>query len=175
MTIRCLIASMLLFLVVSGCAIESRQLQALRQLFSESEVDLSLHLWELEFAGYSALVNAVVAEGKTFFVNESSDLVEFNGWVITQARGLRRFQKPWEIFDDGKDRYYRSAGQVKAVHVCEPWINEKDDKFTRFLQSCTGEQGYTNTILVDSLGRITGIKQVIDDSSNILSLRRREE
>ena len=146
-------------------------MQALRQLFAESEVDLSLHLWELEFAGHRALVSAVVAEGKTFFVNDNSDLLVFDGWVITQARGLRRFQRPWIIFDDGEERYFRSAGQVRAVHVCEPWISIQDNKVTRFLQSCTGDRGYTNTILVDSLGRITDIQQVIDDNRNILSLR----
>ena len=166
-------SAVILFLFLSSCAIESSQLQALRELLSESEIDLSAHVWELEFAGHNALVSAVVSEGKTFFVNDRLDFLEFDGWIITQARGLGRFQRPWKIFDEGNERYLRSAGQVKAVHVCEPWINKQDGKFTRFLQSCTDGQGYTNTILVDSLGRITSIKQVIDDSRNFLSLRLR--
>ena len=168
-------SAVIVFVFLSSCAIESRQLQALRELFSESAVDLSTHVWELEFAGHNALVSAVVSEGKTFFVNDNSDFLEFDGWVITQARGLGRFKRPWIIFDEGNKRHLRSAGQVKAVHVCEPWTNKQDGEFARFLQSCTDGQGYTNTILVDSLGRITSIKQVIDDSRNVLSLRLRQE
>ena len=63
----------------------------------------------------------------------------------------------------------------KAVHTCEPWVNIHADTYTQFLQSCAGERGYTNTILVDSLGRIISIEQVLDDSGNILSLQLRED
>ena len=164
-----------LFLCSGGCVIESRQLQTLRQLFLEPNAELSPHVWEVEFAGYSALVTPVVADGKTFFVNDSSDLLKFNGWIITEAKGLRRFERSWAIFDEGKERHFSYLGQIKAVHTCEPWVNIHADTYTQFLQSCTGERDYTNTILVDSLGRIISIKQVLDDSGNFLSLQLRED
>ena len=66
-------------------------------------------------------------------------------------------------------------GQIKAVHTCEPWVNMHVDTHTQFLQSCAGQRDYTNTILVDSLGRIISIKQVLDHSGNILSLQLRED
>ena len=164
-----------LFLCSGGCVIESRQLQTLRQLFLEPNAELSPHVWEVEFAGYSALVTPVVADGKTFFVNDSSDLLKFNGWIITEAKGLKRFERSWAIFDEGKERHFSYLGQIKAVHTCEPWVNIHADTYTQFLQSCAGERGYTNTILVDSLGRIISIKQVLDDSGNFLSLQLRED
>ena len=164
-----------LFLCSGGCVIESRQLQTLRQLFLEPNAELSPHVWEVEFAGYSALVTPVVADGKTVFVNDSSDLLKFNGWIITEAKGLRRFERSWAIFDEGKERHFSYLGQIKAVHTCEPWVNIHADTYTQFLQSCTGERDYTNTILVDSLGRIISIKQVLDDSGNFLSLQLRED
>ena len=164
-----------LFLCSGGCVIESRQLQTLRQLFLEPNAELSPHVWEVEFAGYSALVTPVVADGKTFFVNDSSDLLKFNGWIITEAKGLKRFERSWAIFDEGKERHFSYLGQIKAVHTCEPWVNIHADTYTQFLQSCTGERDYTNTILVDSLGRIISIKQVLDDSGNFLSLQLRED
>ena len=175
MKIGCKILVVALFLCSGGCVIESRQLQTLRQLFLEPDAELSPHVWEVEFAGYSALVTPVVADGKTFFVNDSSDLLKFNGWIITEAKGLKRFERSWAIFDEGKERHFSYLRQIKAVHTCEPWVNIHADTYTQFLQSCNGERGYTNTILVDSLGRIINIKQVLDDSGNILSLQLRED
>jgi len=175
MKIGCKILVVALFLCSGGCVIESTQLQTLRQLFLEPDAELSPHVWEVEFAGYSALVTPVVADGKTFFVNDNSDLLKFNGWIITEAKGLKRFERSWAIFDEGKERHFSYLGQIKAVHTCEPWVNIHADTYTQFLQSCAGERGYTNTILVDSLGRIISIEQVLDDSGNILSLRLRED
>ena len=175
MKIGCKILLVALFLCSGGCVIESRQLQTLRQLFFEPDAELSAHVWEVEFAGYSALVTPVVADGKTFFVNDSSDLLKFNGWIITEAKGLKRFERSWVIFDEGKERHFSYMGQIKAVHTCEPWVNIYADTYTQFLQSCTGERDYTNTILVDSLGRIISIEQVLDDSGNNLSLQLRED
>ena len=175
MKIGCKILLLALFLCLGGCVIESTQLQTLRQLFLEPDAELSPHVWEVEFAGYSALVTPVVADGKTFFVNDNSDLLQFNGWIITEAKGLKRFERSWLIFDEGKERHFSYLGQIKAVHTCEPWVNIHADTYTQFLQSCTGERDYTNTILVDSLGRIISIKQVLDDSGNFLSLQLRED
>ena len=175
MKIGCKIFLLALFLCLGGCVIESTQLQTLRQLFLEPDAELSPHVWEVEFAGYSALVTPVVADGKTFFVNDNSDLLKFNGWIITEAKGLKRFERSWAIFDEGKERHFSYLGQIKAVHTCEPWVNIHADTYTQFLQSCTGERDYTNTILVDSLGRIISIKQVLDDSGNFLSLQLRED
>ena len=175
MKIGCKILLLALFLCLGGCVIESTQLQTLRQLFLEPDAELSTHVWEVEFAGYSALVTPVVADGKTFFVNDNSDLLKFNGWIITEAKGLKRFERSWLIFDEGKERRFSYSGQIKAVHTCEPWVNIHADTYTQFLQSCTGERDYTNTILVDSLGRIISIKQVLDDSGNFLSLQLRED
>ena len=175
MKIGCKILLLALFLCLGGCVIESTQLQTLRQLFLEPDAELSPHVWEVEFAGYSALVTPVVADGKTFFVNDNSDLLKFNGWIITEAKGLKRFERSWAIFDEGKERHFSYLGQIKAVHTCEPWVNIHADTYTQFLQSCTGERDYTNTILVDSLGRIISIKQVLDDSGNFLSLQLRED
>ena len=58
-----------LFLCSGGCVIESRQLQTLRQLFLEPDAELSPHVWEVEFAGYSALVTPVVADAKSLSLN----------------------------------------------------------------------------------------------------------
>ena len=132
---------------------------------------MSSHLWELKFAGYEGLVNAVVTDGRTFFVNEDSDFLEFDGWMIVEVQGLRQFFRPWKIVDVKDQRNFYAAGQIRVAHKCDPWEQRKVDQETIFSQSCLSQQGYTNTILVDSLGRISHIKQVIDDSGNFLSLR----
>ena len=171
MRIRKITLCLLLYLALAGCIIESRQLKALKAFVSRPAVDLSSHLWELRFSGYHALVNAVEKDGRTFFVNENSDFLEFDGWMIIEVQGLRQFFRPWKIVDVEDQRNFYTAGQVRVKHQCESWNQRKDDQSTIFSQTCLSQQSYTNTVLVDSLGRISHIKQVIDDSGNFLSLR----
>ena len=114
MKIGCKILLLALFLCLGGCVIESRQLQTLRQLFLEPNAELSPHVWEVEFAGYSALVTPVVTDGKTFFVNDSSDLLKFNGWIITEAKGLKRFERSFEDCI-GHTRCTRNMTNIAAI------------------------------------------------------------
>lgn len=167
------ITSLLLFLVLGGCqyvAVQSSQLSAVVNAFSPDSKALPASLWAVQFGGYSAGVQPVTVDKQTAFVN-SADAISFNGWNITKVSGLKSFTPAWEIQDSGNQRSFVVKGRVVATHQCDPWLKTSSEEGVRFEQHCIGKQAYTNTILVDNLGQITDIEQVVDSSLMVLRLR----
>ena len=162
-----------LTLMLSGCQhfeVQSSQLGSIKNALFPSPKQLPDPRWSVQFGGYSAAVQPVSVEKTTLFVNDL-DAVSFNGWVITKVSGLDGFTPAWEIQDSGKERAFVVNGRVVAKHQCDPWLKYDAQTGVRFEQDCVGKQDYTNTILVDSLGQITDIQQVVDSSLMVLRLR----
>jgi hypothetical protein len=162
-----------LTLMLSGCQyfdVQSSQLSSIKNAFFPSPKQLPDSRWSVLFGGYSAVVQPVSVEKSTLFVN-GVDTVSFNGWVVTKVSGLDGFTPAWEIKDSGNERAFVVNGRVVAKHQCAPWLKYDAEAGVRFEQDCVGKQAYTNTILVDSLGQITDIQQVVDSSFMVLRLR----
>ena len=162
-----------LILLLSGCQyfkIQSSQLSSIITAFTPESEALPDSRWSVEFGGYSAVVQPVSVEKTTLFVN-GVDAVSFSGWVVTKVSGLDGFTPAWEIQDSGNERAFVVNGRVVAKHQCAPWLKYDAQTGVRFEQDCVGKQAYTNTILVDSLGQITDIQQVVDSSLMVLRLR----
>ena len=162
-----------LILMLGGCQyfkVQSSQLVSLKNALFPAPEKLLNALWSVEFGGYSSVVQPVVVEKATVFVNDI-DAISFNGWTITRVSGLPSFNPEWKIQDLGNQRQFLVNGQIVATHKCDPWLKYDSQAGVRFEQHCLGKQAYTNTILVDSLGQITDIEQVVDSSFMVLSLR----
>jgi hypothetical protein len=167
------IATFSLLLMVSGCqyvAVQSSQLSAVISVFSSDSNASGDSLWAVEYGGYAAALRPIMFESSTVFVNDI-DAVSFDGWRITKVSGLNSFTPAWEIYDSGSERSFAVNGQVVATHQCDQWLKERVEFGVRFDQHCIGESDYTNTILVDTLGQITDIEQVVDSSLMVLRLR----
>jgi len=167
------IASFGLLLLVSGCqyiSVQSSQLSAAISVFTSDSNAPADDLWAVEYGGYAAAVQPIVLESSTVFINDI-DAVAFDGWRITKVSGLNSFTPAWEIDDSGSERSFAVNGQVMAIHQCDQWLKESVEIGVRFEQHCIGGSAYTNTILVDSLGQITDIEQVVDSSLMVLRLR----
>jgi len=166
-------AALSLTLMLSGCQyfeVQSSQLGSIKNVFFPSPKQLPVSRWSVQFGGYSAAVQPVSVEKTTLFVNDV-DAVSFNGWVVTKVSGLDGFTPAWEIQDSGNERAFVVNGRVVAKHQCAPWLKYDAEAGVRFEQDCVAKQAYTNTILVDSLGQITDIQQVVDSSLMVLRLR----
>ena len=168
------IAFISLVITLSGCQyvkIQSLQMSGLvRAFYPDSDSDsLPAAGWAVQYGGVTATVQPLAADALTAFVNDR-DAILFDGWTITKVIGLKSFRPAWEIQDLGRERTFNVNGQVVAVHQCEPWVEINSDKRVRFEQQCMGSQAYTNTILVDSLGKITHISQVVDSTFMLLKL-----
>ena len=168
------IAFISLLIALSGCQyvkVQSLQMNGLVSAFyPDSDSDsLPAAGWAVQYGGVTATVQALAADELTAFINDR-DAILFDGWTITKVIGLKSFRPAWEIQDLGRERTFNVNGQVVAVHTCDPWVEIDSDDGVRFEQQCMGSQVYTNTILVDSLGKITHISQVVDSTFMLLKL-----
>ena len=166
-----------LLITLSGCQyvkVQSLQINGLVSAFypdSDSDSDSLLAAgWAVQYGGVTATVQALAADELTAFINDR-DAILFDGWTITKVIGLKSFRPAWEIQDLGRERTFNVNGQVVAVHQCDPWVEINSDEGVRFEQQCMATSAYTNMILVDTLGQITHIEQVVDSSLMVLSLR----
>ena len=166
-----------LLITLSGCQyvkVQSLQMNGLvSALYPDSDSDsdsLPAAGWAVQYGGVTATVQPLAADELTAFINDR-DAILFDGWTITKVIGLKSFRPAWEIQDLGRERTFNVNGQVVAVHQCDPWVEINADDGVRFEQQCMATSAYTNMILVDMLGQITHIEQVVDSSLMVLSLR----
>ena len=161
----------LIVISIAGCAIESRQLDTLKRQFFEKKTVPKTTQWIAIFMGGRTVLQSLRGEKKILFVNDQSDYVEFDGWSIRQVGGFDQFNKPLRIIDVGGERRFVSQGRIVAIHQCGSWESREIADGAKFEQVCKGAQAYTNSILVDSLGRIVRIEQHIGQSANALILQ----
>lgn len=167
------IISFSILITLSGCQyvkVQSLQMSGLLSAFYSDSESLSAASWSVQYGGVTATVHPVADGALTAFVNDR-DAVLFDGWTITKVIGLKSFSTAWEIQNLGSERTFSVNGQVVAVHQCDPWGEIDSDVGVRFEQQCMGTSAYTNMILVDTLGQITNIEQVVDSSLMVLSLQ----
>ena len=167
------IAVLGLFLMLGGCqyvAVQSSQLSSAISVFSSDSNELLSSLWTVQYGGYSATMQTVIADHATVFVN-GSDGIYFDGWLISKVSGLSSFTPAWELQDSDGERSFVVNGQIVATHQCAPWSTVVAEAGVRYEQQCVGNKAYTNMILVNSLGQIIAIEQVVDSSLMVLKLR----
>ena len=167
------IASLIFLIMISGCqyvSVQSSQLSAVISAFRSDSEEFVGYQWAVQYGGYLAAVQPVMAAPSTVFVNDI-DAVSFDGWLVTKVSGLNSFTPAWEIYDSGNQRSFSVNGQVMATHQCDTWLKKNAESGVRFEQHCSGQSAYTNTILVDNLGQITDIAQVVDSTLMVLRLK----
>ena len=133
--------------------------------------DAVISQWELQLGGYITDMQPVTVGKNTVFVSKKSDTITFDGWKIMQVKGLDSFLPAWEIQDIGRERRFLVRGDLIATHYCEEWVRLQVATGIRFEQACRASHPYTNILLVDSLGMITSIVQVVDSSLMPVQLR----
>ena len=163
-----------LLLLLGGCEyvqVQSSQLMSIKNtLFSHQSNEMLNSQWQLQYGGYFNDVQPVTVQKNTVFVNKATDVVTFDGWKVTRVMGLKSFLPAWDIQDVGHERRFLVKGELVATHYCDDWIQGKAVAGTRFEQSCRASQNYTNILLIDNLGMIKSIKQVVDSSLMPLQL-----
>jgi|TARA_B110000259_G_scaffold159599_1_gene182696 hypothetical protein len=168
------ITCLVLILLLGGCQymqVQSSQLSSVKDMVFPEAEDAVIPRWELQLGGYIADLQPVTVGKNTVFVSKKSDTITFDGWKITQVKGLNSFLPAWEIQDIGRERRFLVRGDLIATHYCEEWVRLQIATGIRFEQACRASQPYTNILLVDSLGMITSIVQVVDSSLMPVQLR----
>ena len=164
-----------LLLLLGGCEyvqVQSSQLMSIKNtLFSHQSKEMLNSQWQLQYGGYFNDVQPVTVQKNTVFVNKATDVVTFDGWKVTRVMGLKSFFPAWDIQDVGHERRFLVKGDLVATHYCDDWVRREIVTGVRLEQSCRANQNYTNILLIDNLGMIESITQVVDSSLMPLQLR----
>ena len=160
----------LILVIISGCVIKSSQLSGLLDQFDEQSVDFSDNSWLLTYGGYKSVVYAVEVPQGILFTNSFGDAVVFDGWSISQVRGMGRSQVDIGIDDKLDQRLLSDKTRLTATHQCEGWQQRDDSNMVQYSQLCYGDRNYKNSILVNAEGNIAIIRQVIDKRHRAITL-----
>lgn len=160
-----------LCLVLSGCSVQSGQLNAVLGMFDKASISFDENSWTVEFADYSANVYPVTVDQGTLFSNQLGDVILFDGWAVREVSGLDRRLKRL-VVDNASARRYMYGNRLIAQHQCDAWQSEQQSGMIRFSERCWGQHQYTNRILVNAAGQISLIMQNIDGSDQYLTLRK---
>ena len=164
------LAFIVLSLILSGCIVQSRQLNGLLELIKEPPMDLSTNSWLARYSDYESIVYAVSTHKGTLFSNNFGDQVLFDGWTLRKVRGMGRRQVNMSISDNKNIRIFSRGNRTISNHHCDKWEQKKNQGSIHYTQYCSARQGYTNSILVNEDGDISLIRQIIDERYTALTL-----
>ena len=159
-----------LSIILSGCIIQSRQVNGLLDLIKEPPLDLSANSWLVRYSDYESIVYPVSTSQGILFSNNFNDQILFDGWILRKVRGMGRIQLNMTISDKDNIRIFKRGNTVIANHSCDQWKQEKNLRVVRYSQSCSDKQGYKNSILVNENGDVSLIRQIIDHRYTALTL-----
>ena len=113
-------------IVLSGCIVQSRQLNGLIELIKEPPLDLSINSWLLRHADYESIVYAVSTQEGILFSNNFGDQVLFDGWKFLKVWGLGLHQINISISDNKNIRIFKRGDSVILNHRCNQWEQQKN-------------------------------------------------
>ena len=157
-------------IVLSGCIVQSRQLNGLLELVKETPMDLSTNSWLVRYSDYESIVFAVSTQEGTLFSNNFGDQVLFDGWTLRKVQGLGRRQINISILDNKNIRTFKRRNRTISSHRCDQWEQQKNGGVVRYTQYCSDRQGYKNSILVNENGDVSVIRQIVDERYTALTL-----
>ena len=157
-------------IVLSGCIVQSRQLNGLLELIKEPPMDLSTNSWLVRYADYESIVFAISTQEGILFSNNLGDQVLFDGWTLRMVKGMGRRQINVSISDKKNIRTFKRGNRTLSNHHCNQWEQQKNLGLVRYTQHCTDRQGYKNSILVNEDGDISVIRQIVDERYTALTL-----
>ena len=156
--------------VLSGCIVQSRQLNGILELIKEPRMDLSINSWLLSYSDYESVVYAVSTSEGILFLNKFGDQILFDGWTLRKVQGMGRRQIKMSVSDKKNIRSFKRGNRTISSHRCDQWEQQRNQGMVRFTQYCSDRQGYTNSILVSEDGDISVIRQIVDERYTALTL-----
>ena len=159
-----------LTIVLSGCIVQSRQLNGLLELVKEPPMDLSANSWLARYSDYESIVYAVSTSEGILFSNNFGDQVLFDGWTLRKVQGMGRRQINMNISDKKYIRTFKRGDRTISSHRCNQWEQQKNRRAVRYTQYCSDKRGYKNSILVKDNGDISVIRQIVDERYTALTL-----
>ena len=155
---------------LSGCIVQSSQLNGLFDLIKGPRLDLSSNSWIVRYSEYESIVYAISIPEGILFANNFGDQVLFDGWILQKVQGMGRRQINMYISDKKNIRSFKRGNRTFSNHRCNQWEQQKNQGMVRYTQYCSDKQGYINSILVNEEGNISVIRQIVDERYTALTL-----
>ena len=155
---------------LSGCIVQSSQLNSLLDLIKEPRMDLSNNSWIVRYSDYESIVYAISTSEGILFANNYGDQVLFDGWTLLKAQGMGRRKININISDKKNIRTFERGNKAISKHRCNQWEQQKNLGKVRYTQSCSDKKRYKNSILVKDNGDISMIRQIVDERYTALTL-----
>ena len=168
--IKCKFILLAVSIFLSGCVVQSSQLNALLELIKEPSLDLSTNSWLVRYADYEEIVFAVSTSEGILFSNKFGDQLLFDGWTLREVQGMGRRQINMIILDKKNIRIFKRGDRTISNHRCDQWEQQKNQAIVRYTQYCSAKQSYKNSILVKENGDISMIRQIVDERYTALTL-----
>ena len=162
--------SLMMVILVSGCSVQSSQLDSLVSLIKEPSLDLSANSWLVRYSDYESVVYAVSTSEGTLFSNKAGDKVLFDGWMVRKVSGLGRRGLDIKIDELDDVRTFKQGIRTLASHRCQEWQSEMNSGLVNLSQNCGDRRDYSNSILVLEDGSISVIRQIVDERYTALTL-----
>ena len=162
--------SLMMVILVSGCSVQSSQLDSLVSLIKEPSLDLSANSWLVRYSDYESVVYAVSTSEGTLFSNKAGDKVLFDGWMVRKVSGLGRRGLDIKIDELDDVRTFKQGIRTLASHRCQEWQSEMNSGLVNLSQNCGDLRDYSNSILVLEDGSISVIRQIVDERYTALTL-----
>ena len=163
-----------ILVVLSGCIVQSRQLNVLQELFKDPPLDLSENSWLVRLSDYESIVYAVSIREGILFSNNLGDQVLFDGWTLRKVQGMGSRQINMSISDNKNIRIFKRGDRIISHHRCNQWKQQKKLGLVRYTQHCSEKNRYKNIILVKENGDISMIRQIVDERYTALTLTKLE-
>ena len=90
--------------------------------------------------------------------------------MVRKVSGLGRRGLDIKIDELDDVRTFKQGIRTLASHRCQEWQSEMNSGMVSLSQNCTGVRNYSNSILVLEDGRISVIRQIVDERYTALTL-----
>jgi hypothetical protein len=145
---------------LASCTVQSNQLGLFTSAAKSQQDALEMYRWRLEFGRYQTDLLAVTVPGETLFTNSEDDLVVFDGWMVTEVRGLGQ-SSVISVQGQVGERLTRKDSRRVGRQACEEWRLMQEGSRVIHEQYCMGKERFENRIIVDSSGSIIKIEQYL--------------
>ena len=171
---RCSVFCLLISL--GGCTFSAPQFESVLTAVTSGEAAKeaadSTNMWTAEIVGSPGSLVRLFRGGPHgfIFLNDDSDMIGFDGWVVRSAEGIGLMDSV-EISEVAGSRVFRASGYKDVYVQCGDWMRSERDGKTFWRQRCSG-QSSDNLIEVNRAGNVASITQTIDSTGRILTLQK---
>ena len=159
---------------ISGCSLQSKQLDFAKEIFLGSNSKEMTPSWIMNWGGFSFEMFAINYEKNIIFANDDGLLVIFDGKTITRVEGLLPNNEIMGIRSLNDNYEYFIGNEILFDLKCDDWRKtHQDDSYNLNLlnQACNYDDEYLNEITKNHDNQIINIKYKINPNYPHLRLQ----